>query len=189
MKLASLYILTTPVLVLTGLGLTFGIPALTASLTGTSILNPGVHGFSEVLYAFTSAGNNNGSAFGGLTANTPWLNASLGAVMLLGRLLPIVFVLALAGSFAAQTPRPANERDLPTHRRSSSASCSARWCSSRRSPTSRFSHSGRSPKGSTHDHHRSTRGRRAARSAPGSSSAASPTRCASSTPARSGTTR
>jgi K+-transporting ATPase ATPase A chain len=114
-KLASLYILTTPVLVLTGLGLSFGIPALASSITGTSILNPGVHGFSEVLYAFTSAGNNNGSAFGGLTANTPWLNASLGAVMFLGRLLPIVFVLALAGSFAAQAPRPASEGSLPTH--------------------------------------------------------------------------
>ncbi|MCU1472970.1 potassium-transporting ATPase subunit KdpA [Amnibacterium sp.] len=114
-KLASLYILTTPVLVLTGLGLSFGIAALTRSLTGTSILNPGQHGFSEVLYAFVSAGNNNGSAFGGLTANTPWLNASLGAVMFLGRFVPIVFVLALAGGFAAQAPRPATEGTLPTH--------------------------------------------------------------------------
>ncbi|HEV7624661.1 MAG TPA: potassium-transporting ATPase subunit KdpA [Amnibacterium sp.] len=114
-KLASLYILTTPVLVLTGLGLSFGIPALTRSLTGTSILNPGQHGFSEVLYAFVSAANNNGSAFGGLTANTPWLNASLGAVIFLGRFVPIVFVLALAGAFAAQAPRPATEGTLPTH--------------------------------------------------------------------------
>jgi K+-transporting ATPase ATPase A chain len=114
-KLASLYILTTPVLVLTGLGLSFGIPALTQSLTGTSILNPGQHGFSEVLYAFVSAANNNGSAFGGLTADTPWLNASLGAVMFLGRFVPIVFVLALAGAFAAQAPRPATEGTLPTH--------------------------------------------------------------------------
>ena len=114
-KLASLYILTTPVLVLTGLGLSFGIPALTQSLTGSSILNPGQHGFSEVLYAFVSAANNNGSAFGGLTADTPWLNASLGAVMFLGRFVPIVFVLALAGAFAAQAPRPATEGTLPTH--------------------------------------------------------------------------
>ncbi|MGN6742656.1 MAG: potassium-transporting ATPase subunit KdpA [Amnibacterium sp.] len=114
-KLASLYILTTPVIVLAGVGLSFGIPALAASVTTTSILNPGQHGFSEVLYAFTSAGNNNGSAFGGLSANTPWLNAALASAMFLGRFVPIVFVLALAGSFAAQAPRPAGEGTLPTH--------------------------------------------------------------------------
>ena len=66
-----------------------------------SIWNPGVHGLSEVLYAFTSAANNNGSAFAGLTANTPWLNTALGVAMLLGRFVPIVLVLALAGSLAA----------------------------------------------------------------------------------------
>lgn len=113
--LATLFVLTTPVLVLAGLGLSFGIPALTHSLTGTSILNPGEHGFTEVLYAFTSAGNNNGSAFGGLRADTPWLNASLGAVMFLGRFVPIVFVLALAGAFAAQGARSPAEGSLPTH--------------------------------------------------------------------------
>jgi potassium-transporting ATPase potassium-binding subunit len=69
-----------------------------------------------VLYAFTSAANNNGSAFAGLTANTPWLNTALGVAMWLGRYLPIVFVLALAGSFAGQTQRPAGEGTLATHR-------------------------------------------------------------------------
>ena len=112
----SLYILTTPAVVLIGLGLTFAIPAVTADVSSTSILNPGPHGFSEVLYAFTSAGNNNGSAFAGLTANTPWLNTALGAAMWLGRYLPIVFVLALAGSFASQEPRPAGSGLLATHR-------------------------------------------------------------------------
>ncbi|MGO4102617.1 potassium-transporting ATPase subunit KdpA [Leifsonia sp. YAF41] len=115
-KLASLYILTTPVLVLLGVGLSFAIPAIEENVASVSILNPGPHGFSEVLYAFTSAGNNNGSAFAGLTANTPWLNAALGAVMFLGRLLPIVFVLALAGSLAAQDKVPETSGTLPTHK-------------------------------------------------------------------------
>lgn len=115
-KLASLYLLTTPVIVLLGLGLTFAIPAVVEDVANVSIFNPGAHGFSEVLYAFTSAGNNNGSAFGGLTANTPWLNAALGASMWFGRFVPIVFVLALAGAFASQEARPANEGTLPTHR-------------------------------------------------------------------------
>jgi K+-transporting ATPase ATPase A chain len=83
---------------------------------GTSLLNPGSHGFSELLYAFTSAANNNGSAFGGITANTPWLNASLGVAMLLGRFVPIVLVLSLAGSLAVQDPVPATAGTLPTHR-------------------------------------------------------------------------
>lgn len=115
-KLASLYILITPTLVLVGTGLSFAIPAIRDNLEKVSILNPGQHGFSEVLYAFTSAANNNGSAFAGLTANTPWLNAALGAAMFLGRFLPIVFVLALAGSFAAQDKVPATSGTLPTHR-------------------------------------------------------------------------
>ncbi|GAB3579172.1 potassium-transporting ATPase subunit KdpA [Leifsonia lichenia] len=115
-KLASLYILTTPTLVLVGTGLSFAIPAIRADVEKTSIFNPGLHGFSEVLYAFTSAANNNGSAFGGLTANTPWLNAALGTAMFLGRFLPIVFVLALAGSLAGQTKIPATAGTLPTHR-------------------------------------------------------------------------
>lgn len=115
-KLASLYILMTPTLVLVGTGLSFAIPAIKDNIEKVSIFNPGQHGFSEVLYAFTSAANNNGSAFAGLTANTPWLNAALGTVMFLGRFLPIVFVLALAGSLAAQDKVPATSGTLPTHR-------------------------------------------------------------------------
>jgi K+-transporting ATPase ATPase A chain len=116
MKLASLYILTTPTIVLVGTALSFAIPGVRAELETTSIWNPGLHGFSEVLYAFTSAANNNGSAFAGLTANTPWLNTALGVAMLLGRFLPIVFVLALAGSFAKQDKVPVTAGTLPTHR-------------------------------------------------------------------------
>jgi K+-transporting ATPase ATPase A chain len=115
-KLASLYILVTPTIVLTFTALSFAIPAVRADVEGTSIWNPGLHGFSEVLYAFTSAANNNGSAFAGLTANTPWFNTTLGVAMLLGRLVPIVLVLALAGSFAAQDRVPATAGTLPTHR-------------------------------------------------------------------------
>jgi len=115
-KLASLYILVTPTLVLAGTALSFGVPGIRSDVESTSILNPGVHGFSEVLYAFTSAANNNGSAFAGLTANTPWFNTALAVAMLLGRFLPIVFVLALAGSLAAQDAVPATAGTLPTHR-------------------------------------------------------------------------
>jgi potassium-transporting ATPase potassium-binding subunit len=115
-KLASLYILITPTLVLLGTALSFAIPAVRADVEGTSIWNPGLHGFSEVVYAFTSAANNNGSAFAGLTANTPWFNTALGVAMLLGRFLPIVFVLALAGSLAAQDKVPVTVGTLPTHR-------------------------------------------------------------------------
>ena len=115
-KLASLYILATPTLVLVGTALSFAIPGVREDVASTSIWNPGLHGFSEVLYAFTSAANNNGSAFAGVTANTPWLNTALGVTMLLGRFLPIVFVLALAGSFAAQDKLPVTTGTLPTHR-------------------------------------------------------------------------
>ncbi len=115
-KLASLYILVVPALVLGGTALSFAIPGVRADVEATSILNPGVHGLGEVLYAFTSAANNNGSAFAGLTANTPWFNTALGIVMLLGRFLPIVLVLALAGSFAAQEKVPETVGTLPTHR-------------------------------------------------------------------------
>lgn len=114
-KLASLYILITPTLVLVGTALSFAIPAIRTDVEATSIWNPGIHGFSEVLYAFTSAANNNGSAFAGLTANTPWFNTALGVAMMLGRFLPIVLVLALAGSFAAQDKVPATTGTLPTH--------------------------------------------------------------------------
>ncbi|OII21157.1 potassium-transporting ATPase subunit KdpA [Frigoribacterium sp. MCBA15_019] len=115
-KLASLYILVTPTIVLAFTALSFAIPAVRADVEGTSIWNPGLHGFGEVLYAFTSAANNNGSAFAGITANTPWFNTTLGVAMLLGRFLPIVLVLALAGSFAAQDKVPATAGTLPTHR-------------------------------------------------------------------------
>ncbi len=80
------------------------------------MLNSGPHGLSEVLYAFTSAANNNGSAFAGISVNTVWYNSALGVAMLLGRFLPIVFVLGLAGSLARQKPVPASEGTLPTHR-------------------------------------------------------------------------
>jgi K+-transporting ATPase ATPase A chain len=115
-KLASLYILVTPTVALVGTALSFALPGVRDDVQTTSIWNPGLHGFSEVLYAFTSAANNNGSAFAGLTANTPWFNTALGVAMLLGRFLPIVFVLALAGSFAAQDKIPATTGTLPTHR-------------------------------------------------------------------------
>ncbi|MCI2957262.1 potassium-transporting ATPase subunit KdpA [Agromyces atrinae] len=116
MTLASLYILVTPTLVLAGTALSFAIPPLRENVEAVSIWNPGLHGLSEVLYAFTSASNNNGSAFAGLTANTDWLNAALGVAMALGRFVPIVIVLALAGSFAAQDAVPATSGTLPTHR-------------------------------------------------------------------------
>lgn len=114
--LASLFILVTPTLVLCGVALSFAVPALRADVEAVSIWNPGVHGLSEVLYAFTSAANNNGSAFAGLTANTPWLNTALGVAMLLGRFVPIVLVLALAGSLASRERVPATVGTLPTHR-------------------------------------------------------------------------
>ena len=80
------------------------------------ILNPGPHGLSEVLYAFMSAANNNGSAFAGISVNTGFYNTALGLVMLAGRFVPIVLVLALAGSLARQQPVPATAGTLPTHR-------------------------------------------------------------------------
>ncbi|MGH3333290.1 MAG: potassium-transporting ATPase subunit KdpA [Nocardioidaceae bacterium] len=111
MKLAALYILTMPVIVLAG-------TAASMAVTGPkeSILNPGPHGLSEVLYAFMSAGNNNGSAFAGLSVNTEWYNTLLGLTMLAGRFIPIVLVLALAGSLASQQHVPATAGTLPTHR-------------------------------------------------------------------------
>lgn len=110
-KFASLYLLTTPMLVLGGAAIAMGLPGERAGM-----LSSGAHGFSEVLYAFTSAANNNGSAFAGISVNTNWYNTALGIVMLLGRFLPIVFVLGLAGSLSRQRPVPASEGTLPTHR-------------------------------------------------------------------------
>ncbi|WP_460523234.1 potassium-transporting ATPase subunit KdpA [Humibacter antri] len=115
-KLASLYFLTTPTIVLAGTALSFALPGVAQSVEKTTIFNPGQHGFSEILYAFTSAANNNGSAFGGISANTPWMNAALGAAMFLARFIPIVFVLALAGSLAAQEKIPVTTGTMPTHR-------------------------------------------------------------------------
>jgi K+-transporting ATPase ATPase A chain len=110
-KFASLYLLTTPALVLTGTALAMAMPGERAGM-----LNSGPHGLSEVLYSFTSAANNNGSAFAGISVNTVWYNTVLGVVMLLGRFLPMIFVLGLAGSLARQKPTPASEGTLPTHR-------------------------------------------------------------------------
>jgi K+-transporting ATPase ATPase A chain len=110
-KFASLYILATPAVVLIGTGTAMSLKGERAAM-----LNSGPHGFSEVLYAFTSAANNNGSAFAGLSVNTHWWNTALGLAMLFGRLLPMIFVLALAGSLAKQQPVPVTAGTLPTHR-------------------------------------------------------------------------
>ncbi|ATH96068.1 potassium-transporting ATPase subunit KdpA [Dermabacter jinjuensis] len=109
-KLLSLYILVVPVLVLVGSAVAIALPSTAASLA-----NGGPHGFSEVLYAFTSASNNNGSAFAGLNANTPFFNVALGFAMLLGRFLPMLFVLALAGKLAAKEVVATNSGTLRTH--------------------------------------------------------------------------
>ncbi|HWU07706.1 MAG TPA: potassium-transporting ATPase subunit KdpA [Streptomyces sp.] len=108
-KLAACYILITPALVLCFTAVAMALPTPADSMT-----NSGAHGFSEVLYAYTSGANNNGSAFAGLDADTQWFNTTLGITMLLGRFLPIVFVLALAGSLAAQHPVPATAGTLRT---------------------------------------------------------------------------
>ncbi|MFN8071359.1 MAG: potassium-transporting ATPase subunit KdpA [Mycobacterium sp.] len=110
-KLAAAYFLTTPVIVLTGTALAMALPEARAGM-----LNGGAHGLSEVLYAFTSAANNNGSAFAGLSVNTTWYNTALGLAMLLGRFVPIVIVLALSGSLAQQGHTPESIGTLPTHR-------------------------------------------------------------------------
>src|SRR5690349_2154422 len=109
-KFASLYFLTTPTLVLVGTGV-----AMASATARASMLNTGAHGLSEVLYAFTSASNNNGSAFAGISVNTPFYTTALGLVMLLGRLLPILFVLGLAGSLARQKPVPESSGTLKTY--------------------------------------------------------------------------
>jgi K+-transporting ATPase ATPase A chain len=110
MKLVSLYILTMPLLVLVGTGIAMSFPGPRASM-----LNSGPHGLSEVLYAFMSAANNNGSAFAGLSADTTFYNVALGIAVLAGRFLPMLFVLALAGSLARQQQVPQTAGTLPTH--------------------------------------------------------------------------
>ncbi|MFB6619536.1 potassium-transporting ATPase subunit KdpA [Streptomyces sp. NPDC056367] len=108
-KLAACYILITPALVLC-----FTAAAMALPTPPHSMLNSGAHGFSEVLYAYTSGANNNGSAFAGLNADTQWYNSTIGIAMLLGRFLPMVFVLALAGSLAEQKPVPETAGTLRT---------------------------------------------------------------------------
>jgi K+-transporting ATPase ATPase A chain len=110
-KLAASYFLVTPLIVLTGTAVAMAMPGQRAGM-----LNTGPHGLSEVLYAFTSAANNNGSAFAGISVNTEWYNTALGLAMVFGRFLPIVLVLALAGSLAAQSTTPESIGTLPTHR-------------------------------------------------------------------------
>ncbi|CAM5597259.1 Potassium-transporting ATPase potassium-binding subunit OS=Streptomyces gougerotii OX=53448 GN=kdpA PE=3 SV=1 [Streptomyces diastaticus subsp. diastaticus] len=106
---AACYLLVTPSLVLGFTALAMALPT-----PGTSMTHTGAHGFSEILYAYTSGANNNGSAFAGLDADTPWFNTTIGIAMLLGRLLPMVFVLALAGSLAEQKPVPETSGTLRT---------------------------------------------------------------------------
>lgn len=107
----SLYILVMPTLVLAGVGISAMLPS-----TRESVSASGPHGFSDIVYAYTSASNNNGSAFAGFGADTPWFNITLGLCMLLGRFLPIVMALALAGDFAKQKPAAETAGTLPTHR-------------------------------------------------------------------------
>jgi potassium-transporting ATPase potassium-binding subunit len=110
MKLTSIAILVTPILVLAGTAI-----AVLADAGKAGIANPGAHGFSEILYAFSSAGNNNGSAFAGLSANTPFYNAMLALVMWIGRFGVIVPVLAIAGALAAKKRLPVTVGTMPTH--------------------------------------------------------------------------
>ena len=110
MKMTSIAILVTPLLVLAGTAI-----AVMTAAGIVGILNPGAHGFSEVLYAFTSTGNNNGSAFAGLSANTPFYNVMLAIAMGFGRFGVIVPVLAIAGSLAAKKRIAVTAGTLPTH--------------------------------------------------------------------------
>jgi K+-transporting ATPase ATPase A chain len=108
--MAAVAILVPPLVVLVGTAVAVMLDAGRAG-----IANPGAHGFSEVLYAFSSAGNNNGSAFAGLSANTPFYNNMLGFAMLFARFWIIVPVLAIAGSLAAKKSIPPGAGTLPTH--------------------------------------------------------------------------
>jgi K+-transporting ATPase ATPase A chain len=110
MKMTSIAILVTPLVVL--LGTAVGVSAAAGKL---GVANPGAHGFSEILYAFSSAGNNNGSAFAGLSANTPFYNTALGFAMWFGRFWVLVPVLAIAGSLAAKKRAPVTAGTMPTH--------------------------------------------------------------------------
>ena len=109
-KMAAIAILVMPFVVLTGTAV-----AVSTEAGRSAVANPGAHGFSEILYAFSSAGNNNGSAFGGLSANTPFYNLALALAMWLGRFWPIVAVLAVAGSLGAKKRIPVSDGTMPTH--------------------------------------------------------------------------
>jgi K+-transporting ATPase ATPase A chain len=110
MKMSSIAILVMPFIVLVGAAVAVNVAAGQAG-----VANPGAHGFSEILYAFTSASNNNGSAFAGISANTVFYNTALGLVMWLGRFWPIVAVLAIAGGLAAKKRIPVTAGTMPTH--------------------------------------------------------------------------
>jgi K+-transporting ATPase ATPase A chain len=110
MKMSSIAILVMPFIVLVGTAV-----AVSAAAGKAGVANPGAHGFAEILYAFTSAANNNGSAFGGIAANTVFYNTALGLVMWIGRYWPIVAVLAVAGSVAAKKRVPVTAGTMPTH--------------------------------------------------------------------------
>ncbi|MGZ6886603.1 MAG: potassium-transporting ATPase subunit KdpA [Acidimicrobiia bacterium] len=110
-KLVVIYTIAMPFAVLVGTG----IAIVTSSVLNVSIWNPGPHGFTEVLYAFTSAGNNNGSAFAGITANTQFMNVALGIAMLIGRFVLIIPTLAIAGSLARKDRVPASAGTVPTN--------------------------------------------------------------------------
>lgn len=110
MKMAVLVCLATPVAILAGSGLAALLPS-----TRESLNNPGIHGFSELLYAYSSAGANNGSAFGGFNADTPFFNVSIGLVMIFARFLPMFAVLAIAGSLAGKKTVAVSSGTLPTH--------------------------------------------------------------------------
>lgn len=110
MKLASVFILTTPFVVLIGTAV-----AVSTVAGKAGVANPGAHGFSEILYAFSSAANNNGSAFGGISANTVFYNVATGLAMFIARFWPIVAALAIAGSLAAKKRVPVTDGTMPTH--------------------------------------------------------------------------
>lgn len=110
MKMAVLLCLATPVAILVGSGVASMVPSVASGLTNT-----GAHGFSEILYAFTSAGGNNGSAFAGITANTPFMNISTGILMIFARYVPMIAALAMAGSLAQKKKVAVGVGTLPTH--------------------------------------------------------------------------
>jgi K+-transporting ATPase ATPase A chain len=110
MKLAILAILVLPLVILGFTAVSAMLPLALASLA-----NAGPHGLSEILYAFSSAAGNNGSAFAGLNANTPWFNTTMGIAMALGRFAYIVPVMAIAGSLAAKKKIPQTQGSFPTH--------------------------------------------------------------------------